>query len=101
VEADLRKANEMELPEDQFRIKAEAKRKELNDLMAKFTKENAEAEAAKSSSGDGDRKFERPSERRRRLEQKDNQRGGGAHEEGNFSSFSGGRHNSKNGDGRF
>jgi hypothetical protein len=36
AEKELLEANENELPEETFRIKAEAKRKELNDLMTKF-----------------------------------------------------------------
>ena len=91
VEADLRNANEMELPEEMFRSQADAKRKELNDLMAKFTKENEERGGAGTQQdfststsstrgsgsghfgggggGPGGRKYERPSERRKRLDQ--------------------------------
>jgi hypothetical protein len=63
-EAELREANEMELPEETYRLKAEEKRKELSALMAKFAKENEEQQPAAS-----EMKFERPSERRKRLEQ--------------------------------
>ena len=71
----------MELPEEMFRVQADAKRKELNELMAKFRKDNEErsseptSTARGSGSGSnvaGGRKYERPSERRKRL---DHQRG--------------------------
>jgi hypothetical protein len=59
AEKDLLEANENELPEETFRIKAEAKRKELNDLMTKFAHVSDEK-------GQGDRPMERPSERAER-----------------------------------
>jgi predicted phage gp36 major capsid-like protein len=37
----FREANEKELPEELFRVQAEEKRNELNDLVAKFTKLNS------------------------------------------------------------
>lgn len=44
ITEELRNANENELPEENFRVEAEAKRKELNDLMEKFSKLNAQDE---------------------------------------------------------
>jgi hypothetical protein len=60
AEKDLLEANENELPEETFRIKAEAKRKELNDLMSKFAHVSDE-----KGQGEG-RPMERPSERQER-----------------------------------
>jgi hypothetical protein len=81
-EAELREANENELPEESYRLKAEAKRKELTALMTKFAKENEEQQPSSS-----EMKFERPSERRKRLEQQ----GGREGEKDSFSSFGGNR----------
>ena len=79
----MREANEMELPEEQYRVAAEKKRKELTDLMAKFSEMNNEARVSRSDetkqtgdnipnvSGDHPR-YERPSERRKRLEKQSN-----------------------------
>ena len=70
VEAELRRANEMELPENDLRAKAEAKRQELDALLSKFAQLNAERQAAKPAENPAQprRHFERPSERRKRLE---------------------------------
>ena len=40
AEAAWREANEKELPEEVFRLRVEEKRKELNDLMEKFSSMN-------------------------------------------------------------
>ena len=56
-----RDANEKELPEEQWRLLVERKRRALNDLMAQYKEEN------KGRFVDDERmRFERPSERRRR-----------------------------------
>jgi hypothetical protein len=55
----------MELPEAAFRTKAEAKRKELNELMAKFTKESEESQPSTTMTN---KKYERPSERQKRVQ---------------------------------
>lgn len=94
IEEKLREANEMELPEEDFRIAAEGKREELNVLVKGFHELNlkernarpAERMERSSASGKGaggapgetpPRKFERPSERRRRLEQQREEGGEG------------------------
>ncbi|KAL7532086.1 hypothetical protein ACHAWF_004008 [Thalassiosira exigua] len=96
IELKLREANEMELPEEDFRIAAEEKREELNVLVKGFNemnlKERAEGDQARKErdggrgggghgaaggAGSPQRKFERPSERRRRLEQERGEGGGG------------------------
>lgn len=78
----------MELPEEDYRVAAETKREELNELIAGFNevnlKERNETDGGERGTGSGkeresgggghgagspQRKFERPSERRRRLEQ--------------------------------
>jgi hypothetical protein len=87
-EAELREANENELPEESYRLKAEEKRKELNALMAKCAKENEEQQPASTET-----KFERPSERRKRLEQQ----GGHEGEKDSYSSFGGNRHRDEGG----
>lgn len=123
IELKLREANEMELPEEEFRVAAEAKREELNGLVKEFTELNMkefEARQAKkesdrhSSRGDpnggrgGGRNFERPSERRRRLEREREGDGYGGHgghydyderpQDDAFASFGGtGRRNSRRG----
>jgi len=72
AEADLRDANERELPEESFRVVVDAKRSELHDLMEKY------AAVAKQEETKVERKhYERPSERRKRLEE---QRGGEQHD---------------------
>ena len=90
AEDKLREANEMELPEETYRVACEQKKEELNDLMAKFAELNLKKKKEKAEGGDGGdgpprsnsasggqrRHYERPSERRRRLEE---ERGGGYH----------------------
>jgi len=115
IEEKHREANEMELPEEEFRVAAEAKRKELNRIVKDFHELNLkERDTAKErgsgrsgSSGKGDRgdaslssasagrKFERPSERRRRLEQQMNDSEGNVDD--NYSSFGGNRGGRKGG----
>jgi len=63
AEKEWREANEKELPEESFRVEAEAKRKELNDLMEKFTELNTISEKPHQHK-------ERPSERRSRDDQR-------------------------------
>jgi hypothetical protein len=60
AEKELLEANENELPEETFRIKAETKRKELNDLMTKFAYVSVGTERGQ---GEG-RGMERSSEQR-------------------------------------
>lgn len=71
AEADLRNANEQELPEEKYRVVVEQKKKEMNEMVEQYTKENAEKakEKAKAAGADGKHHFERPSERRRRLDE--------------------------------
>ncbi|KAL7470513.1 hypothetical protein ACHAXS_010767 [Conticribra weissflogii] len=121
IEEKMREANENELPEEEYRVAAEEKREELNDLMRRFQEVNLEAavggagagaaagagggvravaaagkEKEGERGGDGDErrgsttKFERPSERRRRLEQKrrEERSAGGYH--GNRDGYEGG-----------
>ena len=115
IEEKHREANEMELPEEEFRVAAEAKRKELNRIVKDFHELNLkERDTAKErgsgrggSSGKGDRgdaslssasagrRFERPSERRRRLEQQMNDAEGNVDD--NYSSFGGNRGGRKGG----
>ena len=64
-----REANEKELPEEEYRVLTEAKRKELSDLMKKFAEENESKNGDTTTGSDGMTKLERPSERRKRLEQ--------------------------------
>lgn len=52
AEKELLEANENELPEETFRIKAEAKRRELNDLMTKFAHVSV-APASEKGHGEG------------------------------------------------
>mmetsp|Transcript_49529 Transcript_49529/g.73660 ORF Transcript_49529/g.73660 Transcript_49529/m.73660 type:complete len:255 (-) Transcript_49529:684-1448(-) len=117
AEKEMREANEKELPEEKYRVMAETKRNELNDLIAKFTSLNASvkeekmqeaveqsryrskqtsprAAGGRGGAGTGGRPFERPSERRRRLEQERGEDGGrryGQEQSGEdaFSSFGG------------
>ena len=42
-----RQANEKELPEETYRVQAEAKREELKTLMAQFTKQQQEGSTVK------------------------------------------------------
>lgn len=83
AEADLRDANEKELPEESYRVIVEQKRKELHDLMEQYAKENQEHQAKKANEqGGGERRhYERPSERRKRLEE---QRHQNSHNDGHF-----------------
>lgn len=97
LELKLREANEMELPEEDYREAAEAKRTELNDLVKGFHDINLKERTSKDDErrperghgggggggGDAPRKFERPSERRRRLEQ-EREGGGGGHHRGGY-----------------
>lgn len=86
VEEKLREANEQELPEEEYRVAAEEKRQELNKLMKEFAELNLkgpsadvkveEGADAKGSKPDGRKHYERPSERRRRLEAKRREEGG-------------------------
>ena len=121
--------NEMELPEEEYRVTAEKKRTELNDLVKGFHelnfKERSEKAAERKEGAGGDaaagkgggeksssqRKFERPSERRRRLEQERRDGGGGGgryndYDEGGgnqddaFASFGGNRNRGRGGGGR-
>ena len=62
-----REANEKELPEEEYRVLTEAKRKELSELMKKFAEEN-NSKSDETTRSDGITKLERPSERRKRLE---------------------------------
>lgn len=75
VEKLRREANEKELPEEQYRVEVEKKKKELNDLMKQFSEMNAtkkveQQSVPKRDTGGERRQYERPSERRKRLEQK-------------------------------
>ena len=122
IELKLREANEMELPEEEFRVAAEAKREELNGLVKEFTELNMKEfearqekkESDRPSSGGGPnggrggrRNFERPSERRRRLEREREGDGYGGNydyddrpQDDAFASFGGtGRRNSRRGRG--
>jgi hypothetical protein len=98
AEKDLLEANENELPEETFRIKAEAKRKELNDLMSKFAHVSVDANSEKGGQGEA-RQFERPSERERQRHGD----GGGGQEGGDddaaFASFSSVRRRHQPGEG--
>jgi hypothetical protein len=74
AETALREANENELPEEEFRVKAEAKRKELHDLMEQYTKENEEKKKEEEANKPSRTHFERPSERRKRLDEEHGRR---------------------------
>mmetsp|Transcript_12773 Transcript_12773/g.19037 ORF Transcript_12773/g.19037 Transcript_12773/m.19037 type:complete len:284 (-) Transcript_12773:141-992(-) len=86
VEEKLREANEQELPEEEYRVAAEEKREELNKLMKEFAEMNLKGPSAdvkveegadtKGGKADGRKHYERPSERRRRLEAKRREEGG-------------------------
>ena len=83
AEIKLREANEMELPEETYRVKYDEKKKELNGIVEKFSKMNLEKKKSRGSAGEGGDSgatgqrlhYERPSERRKRL---DEERGGGS-----------------------
>lgn len=109
TEEKLREANEMELPEEDLRVAAEAKREELNELVKGFNEMNVKevgtskrVERKEASPGKGhggapggsppQRKFERPSERRRRLEQQ-REGGDGGHGGSHRGGGGGGRYN--------
>lgn len=127
VEEKLREANEMELPEEEYRVSAEEKRGTLNELVKGFHEINLKernsrdaertdkysagsarggggggggASAGAGAGGEAPRKFERPSERRRRLEQQKHE---GGYDEGGgedaFSSFGGNRNSGRGGGG--
>jgi hypothetical protein len=96
AEKDLLEANENELPEETFRIKAEAKRKELNDLMSKFAHVSVDANSEKGGQGEG-RQFERPSERERQRHGDGGQDGGD--DDAAFASFSSVRRRHQPGEG--
>mmetsp|Transcript_33656 Transcript_33656/g.38977 ORF Transcript_33656/g.38977 Transcript_33656/m.38977 type:complete len:255 (+) Transcript_33656:111-875(+) len=111
AEEGLRDANERELPEEKFRVLCESKRKELNEVMASFTEMNVgkggfDKQTSASSSNDStysangqtdrssnvavkQKTYERPSERRRRLEQERNGGGTGGSDQDAFTSFGG------------
>eukprot|EP00978_Attheya_sp_CCMP212_P036148 scaffold161997_cov35-Attheya_sp.AAC.2 len=115
AEQKLRDANEMELPEEQYRVVVDGKRTELKELMETFTKLNLETPSKfadthnKAGAGNEETsetgarpKFERPSERRKRLEEQHGGDGGGGYGDGRgggdnndednaFSSFQGNR----------
>mmetsp|Transcript_14590 Transcript_14590/g.20621 ORF Transcript_14590/g.20621 Transcript_14590/m.20621 type:complete len:213 (-) Transcript_14590:48-686(-) len=96
AESDLRNANEQELPEEKYRVKVEKLRKELNELTAKYTAENAEKAKAKAEAAVAEGKeghhFERPSERRRRLDEQAGKRTPHGNEDGDaFANFGGRR----------
>lgn len=111
IEEDMREANENELPEEEYRVAAEEKRTELNDLMAKFAESNLGdtgglseksqqvRSAPQSREGNpvdngGRPKYERPSERRRRAEQQRQQESGGG---GGGGGYRGGGHDERDG----
>jgi hypothetical protein len=96
AEKELLEANENELPEEAFRIKAEAKRKELNDLMSKFAHVSIDANSEKGGQGEG-RQFERPSERERQRHGDGGQDGG--EDDAAFASFSSVHRRQKQGEG--
>ena len=50
AEIKLREANEMELPEETYRVKYEEKKKELNGIMEKFSKMNLEKKKSRDLS---------------------------------------------------
>jgi hypothetical protein len=94
AEKDLLEANENELPEETFRIKAEAKRKELNDLMTKFAHVSVDGNK-EGGQGEG-RQFERPSERER---QRHGDGGQDGEDDAAFASFSSVRRRHQPGEG--
>lgn len=74
----------------------------MKDLLAGFKKEEIEQKAKATT--EAPKRFERPSERRARLEQEgrggDSRGGGGYERQGNFSSFGGGGSGGRGGDTR-
>jgi len=64
IEKSRREANEKELPEEAFRVAANKKKAELSEMMKTFAEEDR-----KKGSQPVRREYERPSERRKRLEQ--------------------------------
>ena len=96
VEEKLREANEMELPEEDFRVAADKKREDLNNLVKGFheinlkereardeeRKKEREAGGGGAGGGGSQRKFERPSERRARLDREREEGGGGGRRHG-------------------
>jgi hypothetical protein len=97
AEKELLEANENELPEETFRIKAEAKRKELNDLMTKFAHVSVDPNSEKGQ-GEG-RGFERPSERSERQGHRDRDSGQDGDDDAAFASFSSVRRRHQPGEG--
>jgi hypothetical protein len=89
----FRQANEMELPEEEFRAAAEAKRNELNDLVKKFTDMNVTSKTEKLTSN------VRPSERHRRKDMDGHQSQHVVAEEGDgaFTAFVSNRRRRRNG----
>lgn len=89
IQKTRREANEKELPEEQYRIEEEKKKKELNELMKEFSDTNTTSTPSPSridaagkfsveNTEKGERKqFERPSERRKRMEQRKEMEEGG------------------------
>lgn len=88
----------MELPEEKFRVAAEKKRKEVNDLMAKYAEMNVEQTQNTSPAGgvgssgvntDGNYpRYERPSERRKRLEKQAGRHGQNSGEDLSYDAYS-------------
>ena len=101
IEKQLREANEMELPEEKFRVAAAPKRKELTELMAEFAQSNSSQQTNSSAVTKGTEtsersshpKYERPSERRKRLE-KQTPRNKDLYQSDVYSSFGRRQHNS-------
>jgi len=87
AEADLRHANENELPEASFQKVVDTKRRELHELMELYQKENEsthdddnvitkkEQQQQQPSRSKHHHHYERPSERRKRLEAQQQQQG--------------------------
>ena len=103
IEKQLREANEMELPEEKFRVAAAQKRKELTELMAKFAESNSsqqthstsETNVTETATRSNHPKYERPSERRKRLEKQTprNKNYNEVYQSDVYSSFGGRQHN--------
>ena len=80
AEENLRDANEKELPEETFRVLCEEKRKELNELVAKFAEVNLKKEKERGGRGGSDvapgqhQRHPRPSERHARRNDEDQDR---------------------------
>eukprot|EP00518_Triparma_eleuthera_P001122 CAMPEP_0182454038 /NCGR_PEP_ID=MMETSP1319-20130603/842_1 /TAXON_ID=172717 /ORGANISM="Bolidomonas pacifica, Strain RCC208" /LENGTH=252 /DNA_ID=CAMNT_0024652007 /DNA_START=84 /DNA_END=842 /DNA_ORIENTATION=- len=92
AEKELREANEQELPEGDLREKLEKKKKELSELLAKFSEINLKRDKeqekeVKEKLKEGKPRFERPSERRRRQEEERMAKeGGGGGDGGGYGS---------------